>query len=92
MAILTPGQLVPCIDPSTSATHVAQAVTLHKAICVSQLSYDQLRTSSLVPTAELHKIIWNVIVDFNFTNSILQFYLIGVYSQKEEENVVASNP
>lgn len=27
---LAPGQLVPCIGPSTSATHVAQPVTLHQ--------------------------------------------------------------
>lgn len=89
---LAPGQLVPCIGPSTSATHVAQAVTLHREICLSQSSYDQLRTSSLVPIADLHKIIQNVMVDFKFTNSILQFYLIGVDCQKESRECGGMEP
>lgn len=61
---LAPEQLVPCIGPQTSVTHVAQAVTLHKATRMSHLSYNHL-----------HKIIQEVMVDFNFTNSIPQFYV-----------------
>lgn len=52
---LSTGHLVPCICPSTSAIHVAQAVTLHTAICMSQWKYDELRTSSLAPIADLHQ-------------------------------------
>lgn len=78
--------------PSTSATHVAQPVTLHRELCLSQSSYDQLRTSSLVPIADLHKIIQNVMVDFKFTNSVLQFFLIGVDCQKESRECGGMEP
>lgn len=84
---LAPEQLVPCIGSQTSVTHVAQAVTLHKATRMSHLSYNQLRTSSLaVPSAHLHKIIQDVMVDFNFTNSIPQFYVFerGRFSERKK--------